>query len=76
VEDLLMVLALVLLPALTGVLGGDLPNNSGSLWPTLGITMGKVILFIGLMLIVGVRFFRGFYRAWKEQVRANCSLSQ
>ena len=57
VEDLLMVLALVLLPALTGVLGGDLPNNSGSLWPALGITIGKVVLFIGLMLIAGVRFF-------------------
>ena len=57
VEDLLMVLTLVLLPALTGVLGGDLPNNSGSLWPALGITIGKVMLFIGLMLIAGVRFF-------------------
>ena len=60
VEDLLMVLTLVLLPALTGVIGGDLPNNvnkSGSLWPALGITIGKVILFIGLMLIAGVRFF-------------------
>jgi CPA2 family monovalent cation:H+ antiporter-2 len=57
VEDLLMVLTLVLLPALTGVLGGDLPNNSGNLWSALGITIGKVILFIGLMLIAGVRFF-------------------
>ena len=57
VEDLLMVLTLVLLPALTGVLGGDLPNNSGNLWPALGITIGKVILFIGLMLVVGVRVF-------------------
>jgi monovalent cation:H+ antiporter-2, CPA2 family len=57
VEDLLMVLTLVLLPALTGVLGGDLPHNSGSLWPALGITIGKVVLFIGLMLIAGVRFF-------------------
>jgi CPA2 family monovalent cation:H+ antiporter-2 len=57
VEDLLMVLTLVLLPVLTGVLGGDLPNNSGSLWPALGITIGKVVLFIGLMLIAGVRFF-------------------
>ena len=57
VEDLLMVLTLVLLPALTGVIGGDLPNNNGSLWPTLGITIGKVVLFIGLMLIAGVRFF-------------------
>jgi CPA2 family monovalent cation:H+ antiporter-2 len=57
VEDLLMVLTLVLLPALTGVIGGDLPNNSGSLWPAVGITIGKVVLFIGLMLIAGVRFF-------------------
>jgi CPA2 family monovalent cation:H+ antiporter-2 len=57
VEDLLMVLTLVLLPALTGVLGGDLPNNSGNLWLALGITIGKVVLFIGLMLIAGVRFF-------------------
>jgi CPA2 family monovalent cation:H+ antiporter-2 len=59
VEDLLMVLTLVLLPALTGVLGGggDVPNNSGSLWPALGITIGKIVLFIGLMLIAGVRFF-------------------
>jgi monovalent cation:H+ antiporter-2, CPA2 family len=57
VEDLLTVLALVLLPALTGVVGGDLPDNSGSLWPALGITIGKVVLFVGLMLIAGVRFF-------------------
>jgi len=57
VEDLLMVLTLVLLPALTGVLGGDLPNNGGSFWPAVGITIGKVVLFIGLMLIAGVRFF-------------------
>jgi len=57
VEDLLMVLALVLLPALTGVLGGDVPENGGNLWLALGITIGKVVLFIGLMLIAGVRFF-------------------
>jgi CPA2 family monovalent cation:H+ antiporter-2 len=57
VEDLLMVLTLVLLPALTGVIGGDLPNNNESLSPALGITIGKVVLFIGLMLVVGVRFF-------------------
>jgi len=57
VEDLLMVLALVLLPALTGVLGGEVPDNSGNLWLALGITIGKVVLFIGLMLIAGVRFF-------------------
>jgi len=57
VEDLLMVLTLVLLPALTGALGGDAPKNTVSFWPALGITIGKVVLFIGLMLIAGVRFF-------------------
>jgi len=57
VEDLLMVLTLVLLPALTGVLGGDVPDNGGNLWAALGITIGKVVLFIGLMLVAGVRFF-------------------
>jgi len=57
VEDLLMVLTLVLLPALSGVMGGDPRGNSGSLWPALGITIGKVVLFIGLMLVAGVRFF-------------------
>jgi K+:H+ antiporter len=57
VEDLLMVLTLVLLPAFTGVLGGDVPDNGGSVWPAVGITIGKVVLFIGLMLIAGVRFF-------------------
>jgi monovalent cation:H+ antiporter-2, CPA2 family len=57
VEDLLMVLTLVLLPALTGVLGGDVPSDGGNLWTALGITIGKVVLFIGLMLVAGVRFF-------------------
>ena len=57
VEDLLMVLTLVLLPALSGIMAGGVSSNSPSLWPTLGITIGKVVLFIGLMLIAGVRFF-------------------
>jgi K+:H+ antiporter len=57
VEDLLMVLALVLLPALTGVMGGLVADNSGNVWLALGITLGKVVLFIGLMLVAGVRFF-------------------
>ena len=57
VEDLLMVLTLVLLPALTGVMGGTVPNNSGNPWLAVGITFGKVVLFIGLMLVAGVRFF-------------------
>jgi CPA2 family monovalent cation:H+ antiporter-2 len=52
-----MVLALVLLPALTGVMGGTVPSKSGNLWLAVGITFGKVVLFIGLMLVAGVRFF-------------------
>jgi CPA2 family monovalent cation:H+ antiporter-2 len=60
VEDLIMVLALVLLPALAGVLGGESPEGTAAgaaLWRTLGITLGKVVLFIALMLVVGARVF-------------------
>jgi monovalent cation:H+ antiporter-2, CPA2 family len=72
VEDLVMVLVLVLLPALSS-LGGEsvdaaqaahaLENataqatSGGSLWKTLAITLGKVGLFIALMLVVGKRLF-------------------
>ena len=58
VEDLVTVLALVLLPALAGALGGDQPavgSASGSLGATLGLTLGKVALFLALMLVVGKR---------------------
>jgi len=61
VEDLVMVLALVLLPALAGVLGGEAPAGHGGapgeLWRSLAITLGKVALFVALMLIVGARVF-------------------
>jgi monovalent cation:H+ antiporter-2, CPA2 family len=61
VEDLVTVLALVLLPALAGVLGGQAPPGfeapAGSLWTVLGITLGKVALFVALMLVVGARVF-------------------
>jgi K+:H+ antiporter len=61
VEDLITVLALVLLPALAGVLGGEPPPGVASdpeqLWRTLGITLGKVALFVALMLLVGARVF-------------------
>lgn len=57
VEDLAMVLALVLIPALSPVLTGDASNSlSGSdiLW-ILALTAGKVIAFVAVMLIVGKR---------------------
>lgn len=60
VEDLAMVLALVFIPAIAGL---SLAQSSGTsnitglslLW-TLGITIGKVIAFFAVMLIIGRRF--------------------
>ena len=61
VEDLVMVLALVLLPALAPALGGEAPAGhgapAGELWQTLALTLGKVALFVVLMLVVGARVF-------------------
>ncbi|MGE8646067.1 cation:proton antiporter [Acinetobacter vivianii] len=58
VEDLVMVLALVLLPATAVLLGGQaLPgtDSSQSIWITIGITLLKVTGFIAFMLIIGKR---------------------
>ncbi|MBZ9677381.1 YbaL family putative K(+) efflux transporter [Mesorhizobium sp. ES1-1] len=66
VEDLAMVLALVLLPALAGVLGGQeqadahasgllsLPVTYG-IWGVVGMTLAKVAAFVVVMLVVGRR---------------------
>jgi CPA2 family monovalent cation:H+ antiporter-2 len=58
VEDLAMVLALVLLPAIGGFLGaghdGPAPTV-GALVETVAWTIGKVVVFVALMLIVGKR---------------------
>ena len=56
VEDLVLVLVLVLLPALAGVLGGKVPLATGSAGWTLAVTLGKVAAFVALMLVVGRRF--------------------
>ncbi|GAA4126538.1 YbaL family putative K(+) efflux transporter [Aminobacter aganoensis] len=66
VEDLAMVLALVLLPALAGVLGGEQQAATQSpnilalrfdvgVWGVLGITLAKVVAFVVLMMVVGRR---------------------
>lgn len=60
VEDLAMVLALVLLPALAGPLGGHASaeghgGSAGPLFVTLAITLGKVAAFVGLALVFGPR---------------------
>jgi CPA2 family monovalent cation:H+ antiporter-2 len=58
VEDLAMVLALVLLPAFATQLGGTAHGPADeNIWLSLGITLGKVALFVGLMLAVGTKIF-------------------
>jgi len=54
VEDLAMVLALVLVPALSGVLGGTAPEGGGIV-STLLFTLFKVAAFVAVMLLVGRR---------------------
>lgn len=60
VEDLVMVLVLVLLPALATLMGGTLPTDGHhpsdqSVTTTVLITLGKVAAFIVFMLVVGKR---------------------
>lgn len=64
VEDLAMVVALVLLPAFAGLLGGTVAADGGGhgapatdapVWLTLAITLGKVGLFAAVALILGPR---------------------
>jgi monovalent cation:H+ antiporter-2, CPA2 family len=66
VEDIAMILALVLLPSLSGLMGGK-PVAIGdtswlgawikpeTVWQALGITIVKVTLFFAFMLVVGRR---------------------
>jgi len=57
VEDLVMVLALVLIPALAEVLSnsGSAAGSTAALLKTLGVTLAKVAMFVVLALVVGVR---------------------
>lgn len=58
VEDLVMVLALVLLPALATVIEGKGAEPlAGGVWSSLLLTLGEVSAFMAVMLIVGRRFF-------------------
>jgi CPA2 family monovalent cation:H+ antiporter-2 len=59
VEDLAMVLALVLLPALAPSSGGDAASSGGldgDLLAALATTLGKVALFVALALLFGKRW--------------------
>ena len=54
VEDLAMVLALVLLPALAGLLKGE-TSDPADVWAALFTTFAKVGAFVAVMLIIGRR---------------------
>ncbi|HEY8340960.1 MAG TPA: YbaL family putative K(+) efflux transporter [Egibacteraceae bacterium] len=56
VEDLVTVLALVLLPAVAVTMGGaGLEGADAPLGATLALTLGKIVAFIGTILVVGRR---------------------
>jgi CPA2 family monovalent cation:H+ antiporter-2 len=54
VQDLLTVLVLVILPPLSGILNGGAIHPS-TMFHALGLTLGKLALFVVLMLVVGSR---------------------
>lgn len=60
VEDLVMVLALVLIPALAIKSGTPVEGSEelakAPLWEILGIALGKLAVFVAVMLVVGKRF--------------------
>lgn len=63
VEDLAMVLVLVLLPAVAGFLGGNAAasgDGSHSLTVALALTLGRVALFVAVMLLLGRRLLPRF----------------
>jgi CPA2 family monovalent cation:H+ antiporter-2 len=57
VEDLVMILVLVLLPPLAvQIVGNDgRGGTTGELWMSLSITLGKVVVFIAVMVLAGRR---------------------
>jgi CPA2 family monovalent cation:H+ antiporter-2 len=58
IEDLLIVLAIVVLPAIVSAMAAEEANVSlGPLLIALGITFAKIAVFIALMLVIGGRFF-------------------
>jgi CPA2 family monovalent cation:H+ antiporter-2 len=58
VEDIIIILAIVILPALVTAMSGDVADASPwRIATALGITIAKIGGFVALMLVVGGRFF-------------------
>lgn len=57
VEDVIIILAIVVLPALVGAMASGADVSAAAIASALGVTVGKIALFVVLMLVVGGRFF-------------------
>ena len=55
VEDLVVVIILVILPAVAGLLGGTTHASSSSLGATIAVTLLKAVGFVAVMLLAGRR---------------------
>ncbi len=54
VEDVAMVVALIVVPSVSGALKGEVAQFGGLL-ATVGVTLGKIALFVAFMLVIGKR---------------------
>lgn len=57
IEDIAIVLGIVLLPTLAGMANGNGGMSFTAALSSLGFTIGKIGIFVALMLFVGARFF-------------------
>jgi len=57
IEDIAIVLGIVLLPSLAAAAQGDSGATTEATLTALGITIGKIAIFVALMLFIGARVF-------------------
>lgn len=57
IEDIAIVLGIVLLPSLAAAAQGEAGATTSATLAALGITVGKIAIFVALMLFVGARVF-------------------
>lgn len=60
IEDIAIVLGIVVLPAVIGALQGNGGGNSFALGSALALTLGKIGVFVAIMLVIGARVFPWF----------------
>lgn len=57
IEDIAIVLGIVLLPSLAAAAQGEAGATTSATLAALGMTVGKIVIFVALMLFVGARVF-------------------